>query len=328
MCGAAPPGAAPHVFALPSAKLSSHPWPQTGHGLVPACSSSAAARLSCSASGAFAGSPLPPIARQVDRENWYLPRNCPSAETAVGSPPDSHSAIRASSLDGALALDVFCAVSAERGGGLRPDDAVGVEAVLALEALDGAPGLRPVDAVGLQAERRLDGGDVDARHDGLRPAGRRLRGGRAAGAGRASARARPPRAAGGGAADLGMGRTGTDQLSARMNLAGHHAYGVSCRARALTCATPRSGGDSPQEPQAPLGPPLPAAPGVRDSAGSTSGRRAYDPRGRNASRRPGQAANSAARIEVRGEPAQRRRLARRASAAANAAAWPAARSSG
>ena len=47
---------------------------QTGQGEVPRASRSAAARLSCSDSGALAGSPAPPIARQVARENWYLPR--------------------------------------------------------------------------------------------------------------------------------------------------------------------------------------------------------------------------------------------------------------
>ena len=39
--------------------------PQTGHGAVPRWASSCAAMRSCSASGASAGSPLPPIARHV-----------------------------------------------------------------------------------------------------------------------------------------------------------------------------------------------------------------------------------------------------------------------
>ena len=51
---------------------------------------------SCSASGAAAGSPVPPYSRQVARENWYFPRYWPDAETAVGSPEDSHWAILAS----------------------------------------------------------------------------------------------------------------------------------------------------------------------------------------------------------------------------------------
>src|SRR3954452_7559901 len=50
---------------------------------------------SCSAPEAAAGSPVPPIARQVARLNWYLPRYWPSADTAVGFPPDSHCAMRA-----------------------------------------------------------------------------------------------------------------------------------------------------------------------------------------------------------------------------------------
>src|SRR4051794_6433395 len=73
--------------------------PQAGHGAVPSRASSAAAMRSCSASGAAAGSPVPPIARHVARENWYLPRYRPPGEIAVGSPPDSHWAIRCSVLE-------------------------------------------------------------------------------------------------------------------------------------------------------------------------------------------------------------------------------------
>ena len=47
---------------------------QFGQGDVPSCRYSFAARRSCTDSGAFAGSPEPPIAFQVARENWYLPR--------------------------------------------------------------------------------------------------------------------------------------------------------------------------------------------------------------------------------------------------------------
>jgi hypothetical protein len=39
--------------------------PQTGHGVVPDRWSSIAARMSCSDSGAAAGSPLPPTEAQV-----------------------------------------------------------------------------------------------------------------------------------------------------------------------------------------------------------------------------------------------------------------------
>ena len=48
-------------------------------------------------------------------------------------------------------------------------------------------------------------------------------------------------------------------------LLGLGAYGVSCRARAKTCATPRSGGDSPREPCGSIGSPVPrrAAAGIR-----------------------------------------------------------------
>jgi hypothetical protein len=48
--------------------------PHTGHWPGPLRASSAAARRSCSASGAAAGSPLPPTDCQVLTENWYLPR--------------------------------------------------------------------------------------------------------------------------------------------------------------------------------------------------------------------------------------------------------------
>ena len=44
-------------------------------------------------SSASSGLPVPPSASQVAWENWYLPRYWPLGETAVGSPPDSHSAI-------------------------------------------------------------------------------------------------------------------------------------------------------------------------------------------------------------------------------------------
>ncbi len=327
MCGAAPPGAAPHVFALPSAKLVRSSLaadrPRARAGLLQQRRSALvllglrrlrrialAPHCPPSRSGELVFAAVLPVGRDGGRI---------AARLALGDPGQQ--------LGRRLGLGRLLRGEAERGGGLRPDDAVGVEAVLALEALDGAPGLRPVDAVGLQAERAS--GRRRRRRPARRswprrsPPPRRSRRRRR----RASARARPPRAAGGGAADLGMGRTGTDQLSARMNLAGHHAYGVSCRARALTCATPRSGGDSPQEPQAPLGPPLPAAPGVRDSAGSTSGRRAYDPRGRNASRRSGQAANNAVGSRCGASPRSAGGSSP-PSAAANAAAWPAARSSG
>src|SRR4051812_18412253 len=51
---------------------------------------------SCTASGAAAGSPVPPYSRHVARENWYFPRYRPPDETAAGLPPDSHWAILAS----------------------------------------------------------------------------------------------------------------------------------------------------------------------------------------------------------------------------------------
>src|SRR3712207_5871091 len=51
--------------------------------------------MSCSASGAWEGSPEPPIAAQVSTENWYLPWYMPFELTAAGSPPDSHWAIAA-----------------------------------------------------------------------------------------------------------------------------------------------------------------------------------------------------------------------------------------
>src|SRR5215212_7341939 len=48
--------------------------PQTGHWLGPVRAYRIAARLSCSASGAAAGSPWPPTDAQVPMSNWYLPR--------------------------------------------------------------------------------------------------------------------------------------------------------------------------------------------------------------------------------------------------------------
>src|SRR5205085_6789931 len=53
-----------------------------------------AAIASWTDSAALAGSPVPPIARHVARENWYLPRYRPPAEIAAGLPPDSQLAIR------------------------------------------------------------------------------------------------------------------------------------------------------------------------------------------------------------------------------------------
>jgi hypothetical protein len=46
----------------------------TGQALGPWTRMSMAARRSCSASEAAAGSPEPPTARQVETANWYLPR--------------------------------------------------------------------------------------------------------------------------------------------------------------------------------------------------------------------------------------------------------------
>ena len=73
-----------------------------GQGVVPRAASSAAAMRSCSASGAAAGSPLPPNSRHVARENWYFPRYWPDGETAAGLPEDSHWAILASVALGAV----------------------------------------------------------------------------------------------------------------------------------------------------------------------------------------------------------------------------------
>ena len=48
--------------------------PQTGQWPAPSRASSIAARRSCSASGAAAGSPVPPTDCHVSYVNWYLPR--------------------------------------------------------------------------------------------------------------------------------------------------------------------------------------------------------------------------------------------------------------
>ncbi len=63
---------------------------------MPRCASSLAAIASWTDSAALAGSPVPPSERQVARENLYLPRYLPEAETAVGLPLYSHCAMRAS----------------------------------------------------------------------------------------------------------------------------------------------------------------------------------------------------------------------------------------
>ncbi len=94
------------------------------------------------------------------RLNWYLPRYCPPDETAVGSPPDSHSAIRRrmrGSLTLLLLIDCAAAerAQAERGARLGADDAVDRQALAALEALDGPLGLLAEDAVRADAERSL-----------------------------------------------------------------------------------------------------------------------------------------------------------------------------
>src|SRR4051794_6479331 len=70
--------------------------PQTGHGAVPRSAASARARRSCSPSLASARAPLPPAARPGALSNWYLPRDAPSAETAVGPPRASQGAIASS----------------------------------------------------------------------------------------------------------------------------------------------------------------------------------------------------------------------------------------
>src|SRR3954470_606683 len=54
--------------------------------------------MSCTLSSASAGSPVPPRDSQVSCENWYLPRYSPLGDTAAGLPPDSQSAILASTV--------------------------------------------------------------------------------------------------------------------------------------------------------------------------------------------------------------------------------------
>src|SRR4051794_27419075 len=73
---------------------------------------------SCSASGAAAGSPLPPIAAHVARLNWYLPRYWPLGEIAVGSPPDSHCAIACSRALGAVVWAALAVLVATGAGGV------------------------------------------------------------------------------------------------------------------------------------------------------------------------------------------------------------------
>ena len=127
------------------------------------------------------------------RSNWYFPRYCPLAETAVGSPPDSHRAIRSRRPEPALAsratapaaLAALAGAAARtpaeaegpQGGG--PGHAVDLEPVDALEAAHGAPGPRAVDAVGGNAELALQGLHAGAVGAGLQrgraPGGRARR---------------------------------------------------------------------------------------------------------------------------------------------------------
>ena len=191
--------------------------------------------------------------------------------------PTRTAAIRASSVTASWPLDVFAALA------LRPSAASVCGPTMPSTAspcarwkrAHGAAGLRAVDAVGRDAERALHA--PRRRRRGTTVAWRRRRrrlGHRAAAgerraehgeAGAAAAHAPQPRAAAARRARerrLGssQGRDGTDQLSARMNLAGHHAYGVSCRARAVDLRYAALWRRFAPGAWAPLGPPLPSAP--------------------------------------------------------------------
>ena len=259
---------------------------------MPRWASSFAAIASWTDSAALAGSPLPPSSRQVARENWYLPRYRPlrrdrgrvAAGLAARDPRERGRGAAAGSR-----AEVFVGADgrdAERAERRRAGDAVHGQAVGALEAAHGTPGDRAEGAVGRHAERALEGDDGAAAGARLERAAARARGGHGA-----------ARAVGGDgrAGDQGHGReqggrpAAADPLSpgslerprhddvarraatrARGSgsrdriwhsyLLGLGAYGVSCRARAKTCATPRSGGDSPREPsgsnRVPRSPPL------------------------------------------------------------------------
>ena len=84
----APNPAALEPAQAPAAETAPRPA-ASGQGCVPR-----AAMRSCSASGAAAGSPVPPYSRQVARENWYFPRYWPlggdrgrvAAGLALGDP--------------------------------------------------------------------------------------------------------------------------------------------------------------------------------------------------------------------------------------------------
>ena len=174
---------------------------------------------------------------------------------------------------------------AERPQRRRAGDAVDGQAVGALEAAHGTAGHRTEGAVGRHAERALEGDDGAAGGAGLErappvPAAAVVPPGpsaataapatRVMAASRALAPPRPTRFRRAcRAASARRRREARSDASQGLAFAGSKlaqlppglgAYGVSCRARAKTCATPRSGGDSPREPsRLQSGPPFPAS---------------------------------------------------------------------
>ena len=190
---------------------------------------------------------------------------------------------------------------AERPARLRSGDAVDDEPVRALEGAHGAARLPPVDAVGGMPSARCSAATSRA---ALRPSPPP---GAAAAAGERATPARRSRAAGQrerGAEHGGQraarprgrradgARDAKDRLSARMNLAGHHAYGVSCRARAVDLRytalrrrfAPGASGS--------IGSPAPLRLGGGDSAGSSLERESIPSRA--AARRAGRARRAGA----------------------------------
>ncbi len=245
---------------------------------------------SCSASEACAGSPVPPRSRHVCARELVL--------AAVGAAGRDRGRVPAGlALRDALERRAGASArrwergppscrQAERAHRRRAGDAVDGEAVVALERAHGGRGLRPVDAVGGDPERPLQRGDAvpAACVVELPPlcawscasaapaiivmpassAAAPLRLSRTRRRRRAVSvrRARERRRASSQGPGLARSVVGHSDTSLGLN-----AYGVSCRARAKTCATPHSGGDSPPAAHCrqwvPRSPPL----GDGDSAG-------------------------------------------------------------
>ena len=144
------------------------PKRQTGQAAPPVWAYRTAASRSCSATGAAAGSPLPPIAAQVAGSNWYLPRYRPSGETASGWLRDSHQAIDASRAE-TSPPEPTAPEGAVEGALLGAYAAAAPTALLRLEPVEIAVCLRQSGASGAQDALGplVDHGRAGERHLGL-----------------------------------------------------------------------------------------------------------------------------------------------------------------